>query len=56
MSSDVDNPYVSEKETVLTHAELKTFLYDNDLLQTEGQTNVHPDKRYWPGDKEELSQ
>jgi len=56
ISRDVDNPYVSEKETVLTHAELKTFLYDNDLLQIEGQTNVHPDKRYWPGDKEEISQ
>ena len=56
VSDDVDNPYVSEKETVLTHEELKDFLYDNHLLVLDGQAEGYPDQRYWPGDKEEVSQ
>jgi FlaA1/EpsC-like NDP-sugar epimerase len=55
ISEDVDNPYVSDKETVLTQKELKTLLYQNDLLNLD-EAKVHPDKRYWPGDKEEASQ
>ena len=56
VSEEVDNPYVSEKETVLTHEELKDFLYDNHLLVLDGQAEGYPDQRYWPGDKEEVSQ
>jgi len=51
----VDNPYVSENENMLTKEELNDYLYQNDLLTLDGETSVHPDKRYWPGDKEEVS-
>ncbi len=56
VSEEVDNPYISEKETVLSHRELREFLYKNKLLKLDGQAKLHPDKRYWPGDKEEVSQ
>lgn len=50
VSEDVDNPYISEDETPLTVAEIKTFLRSNHLL---GQPADGADHRYWPGDKEE---
>ena len=55
VADNVDNPYVSENEKVLTKEALKTFLYQNDLLTLSRETKAHPDKRYWPGDKEERS-
>jgi len=55
ISTNVDNPYVSEKEAVMSHEDLKRFLYDNHLLTLDGQVAEHPDKRYWPGDKEEIA-
>lgn len=51
----VDNPYVSENEQTLSKEELRTFLYKHDLLTLVGEIATHPDKRYWPGDKEEVS-
>ena len=55
VSAKVDNPYVSVNEKVLTKKELKSFLYQNNLMGLDTETNFHPDQRYWPGDKEELS-
>jgi len=55
VSDHVDSPYVSANEEMLTKEELKEFLYKNDLLTLSGKAGTHPDKRYWPGDKEEVS-
>ena len=52
VTDDVTNPYVSADEVILTKGELLDFLVNNKLLQL--QEDIHyPDKRYWPGDKEE---
>jgi FlaA1/EpsC-like NDP-sugar epimerase len=51
----VGNPYVSENEPLLSRDELRAFLYRHDLLTLGGEVATHPDKRYWPGDKEEVS-
>jgi FlaA1/EpsC-like NDP-sugar epimerase len=53
VSEIVEDPYVSEQQTVLTVKEIKTFLNDNNLLS--GSSNNSEDTRYWPGDKEEKS-
>lgn len=50
----VSNPYVSANEKPLTQDELKAFLYSNRLLAIEEQRAGHPDRRYWPGEREEL--
>ncbi len=55
VTKNVVNPYVSENEKMMTKEELKTFLYQSDLLTLNEETKTHPDKRYWPGDKEEIS-
>jgi len=52
VTDEVTNPYVSADETILTKEELLEFLVSNDLLQLQDEVH-HPDKRYWPGDKEE---
>lgn len=51
VSEKVTNPYISEEEKPLSVDEIKRFLKDNDLL---GQPEDKTDKRYWPGDKEEI--
>jgi len=53
LSTSVTNPYISAKETVLKHDELRDFLNRANLLKTETATEEDFDKRYWPGDKEE---
>ncbi len=52
VSTEVDNPYVSEQEPALSVTEIKTFLKANNLL---GKPKGGEDQRYWPGDKEEIS-
>jgi len=54
ISDVVVNPYNSSNEPVLNQAQLKEFLIKNNLLEGGVQADTHPDKRYWPGDKEEL--
>src|SRR6056297_1203221 len=50
LSCSPQTPYNSANESVLTKAQLRSFLYEHDLLaETEGPP--HPDQRYW-GDKE----
>jgi FlaA1/EpsC-like NDP-sugar epimerase len=53
ISTKVENAYVSADEKVLTKGELSDFLQKNNLLLTQESSEDHPDKRYWPGDKEE---
>ena len=50
-TEQVDNPYISADLKPLNMAELRAFIVDNHLLQTEEKSEF--DKRYWPGDKEE---
>lgn len=50
VSSKVEKPYNSANETPLTQEELKTFLYENQLLKGEAGMQFEPDQRYW-GDK-----
>ena len=53
VSSEVDNAYVSSSEAKLSLPEIKDFLYKNKLLSRSLEQKKHPDRRYWPGDKEE---
>jgi len=53
VSNEVKDPYVSANCPVLDKEALRTFLKDNDLLTISTDTLSQPDKRYWPGDKEE---
>ena len=53
VSELVEDPYVSEQQTLLTIKEVQNFLHDNKLL-LESNTSEQ-DTRYWPGDKEEES-
>ncbi len=54
ISEVVTKPYASEDEPALSQDELRDFLIRNELLiPLEGKE--HPDKRYWPGEKEEKS-
>ena len=50
VSSRVEKPYNSANEIPLTQEELKTFLYENQLLKGEAGMQFEPDQRYW-GDK-----
>jgi FlaA1/EpsC-like NDP-sugar epimerase len=50
ISREVDNPYMSANETVLSVDEIKAFLEINTLL---GKPDEPTAQRYWPGDKEE---
>ncbi len=52
ISNNVTDPYVSEDVVPLTIDEIKLFLKENKLL---GEPEDTADKRYWPGDKEEMS-
>jgi FlaA1/EpsC-like NDP-sugar epimerase len=51
VSEVVDKPYNSANEDVLTQAELREFLYENDLLEGEIGENFHPDQRFWGDEK-----
>ena len=52
ISDKVNNPYISADEPALTKDELNRFLLENKLLETATGLD-HPDRRYWPGEKEE---
>jgi len=47
VSSTVYNPYNSANEPPLSKEELRSFLFENDLLD-ECRDISHPDERYWP--------
>jgi FlaA1/EpsC-like NDP-sugar epimerase len=53
VSTEVKNPYISMDEPLLTQDELRTFLMSNDLLLMKNKHSEHPDRRYWPGEREE---
>lgn len=53
VSKNVDNPYTSSEIETMGKDELRAFLRDNKLLEPGPGIAVHPDKRYWPGDKQE---
>ena len=53
LNGGVTNPYISAKEVVLSHDELRDFLNRANLLNTKITIQDGFDKRYWPGDKEE---
>jgi FlaA1/EpsC-like NDP-sugar epimerase len=46
VSEKVENPYNSSNEPSLTREQLRTFLRNNRLLETEDRK--HPAERYWP--------
>jgi FlaA1/EpsC-like NDP-sugar epimerase len=52
VSTKVTNPYVSADESLLSQDELRTFLMSNDLV-VKDRRSEHPDRRYWPGEREE---
>ena len=52
VSTVVDNPYISANEKHMTHIELSDFLRNHHLLDADVIPANHPDRRYWPGDKE----
>ena len=52
ISDHVDNPYISANEPSLSKPELAEFLRKHQLLDAEDIPADHPDRRYWPGDKE----
>jgi FlaA1/EpsC-like NDP-sugar epimerase len=51
ISNQVDRPYNSSNEKILSKEELTEFLYEHQLLEGESIPHFEPDKRYW-GDKE----
>ena len=53
LSTNVVNPYLSQNEPSLTQEELRVFLKTNNLLAGKDSEVKHPDKRYWPGEREE---
>ena len=54
-SNEVRNPYISEDERPLNQDELQAFLRSNDLLLIGEPKSEHPDRRYWPGEREKLA-
>ncbi|MDB4442462.1 polysaccharide biosynthesis protein [bacterium] len=53
INRSVSRPYHSGNETPLTHDELKTFLYENNLLEGEPEKHFKPTKRYWGDEKKQ---
>lgn len=54
VNSEVNNPYVSADEPAMSQDALAAFLQEHHLLDPHAFDRLHrPDKRYWPGDKEE---
>ena len=51
VSKKVTNPYHSGNEVPMTQEELKTFLYENELLHEDPTESQHPAERYWPDRK-----
>jgi FlaA1/EpsC-like NDP-sugar epimerase len=48
VSKDVDRPYNSGNEQVLTQARLGDFLHTNGLLEERPKERFRPAERYWP--------
>ena len=51
----VDDAYASSNEMPLIRDELRSFLTEHGLLTGFGVEPDHPDRRYWPGDKEQVN-
>ena len=47
LSEKVDRPYHSANEISLSKEQLRSFLYDNSLLEGEPEETFRPDRRYW---------
>jgi len=52
LSTTVTKPYNSSYEKPMSKKALADFLKENDLTSPSDFSRTHPDKRYWPGDKE----
>lgn len=52
ISSNVNRPYISSREKILSQEKLRAFLRENNLLSSKIIKDEHPSQRYWPGDKE----
>lgn len=52
INMNVTNPYISSKEECLSQNQIREFLISNGLLAAQID-HPHPDRRYWPGEKEE---
>lgn len=53
LNTEVCNPYISADEKPLGREELRDFLVRHGLLMPTPGLMEGPDRRYWPGDKEE---
>jgi len=53
LSPKVTRPYHSGNETPLTCDKLKTFLFENNLLEGELEKDYKPSKRYWGDEKKQ---
>ena len=51
VSENIEKPYNSANEELMTQEALQSFLRKNELLQVDTITDYHPDKRYWPDGK-----
>jgi len=51
ITDEVNNPYNSSNEKALTKEDLKIFLKNNGLLETE-ISHDQPSRRYWPGEED----
>lgn len=51
VSEEVNKPYNSANEPLLSHSELRDFLYQNQLLEGEPEEDFQPDKRFWGDEK-----
>lgn len=53
VSTTVTNPYVSAEEDTMDREAIRSFLLEKGLLTLSAGDELHPDQRYWPGDKKE---
>jgi FlaA1/EpsC-like NDP-sugar epimerase len=49
LSKEINKPYNSGNEPVLSRDELRSFLFENKLIEEDPETISHPSQRYWPG-------
>jgi FlaA1/EpsC-like NDP-sugar epimerase len=49
LSKEINKPYNSNNEPVLSRDELRNFLHENKLIEEAPETISHPSQRYWPG-------
>ncbi len=53
VSSEVTNPYISSNEASMSKPEIAQLLRQHGLFEQLIDIEHAPDRRYWPGDKEE---